>query len=69
MVVGFISTSPSEIVGNSSGNPPAAHTPRLTASATWRRCALQVVSSLQELQIPTTGFPSKTWPVKPSARR
>jgi hypothetical protein len=33
MVVGFISTSPSEIVGNSSGKPPADHTPRFTASA------------------------------------
>ena len=30
-------TSPSEMVGNSSGNPPASHTPRFTASATWRR--------------------------------
>jgi hypothetical protein len=34
IVVGFISTSPSEIVGNSSGNPPADSTPRFTASAT-----------------------------------
>jgi hypothetical protein len=29
--------SPSEMVGNSSGRPPACHTPRLTASATSRR--------------------------------
>ena len=34
MVVGFMRTSPSEMVGNSSGKPPADHTPRLTASAT-----------------------------------
>jgi hypothetical protein len=34
IVVGFISTSPSEMVGNSTGKPPALHTPRLTASAT-----------------------------------
>ena len=34
IVVGFIRTSPSEIVGNSSGKPPAERTPRLTASAT-----------------------------------
>jgi hypothetical protein len=34
MVVGFMSTSPSEIVGNSRGKPPALHTPRFTASAT-----------------------------------
>ena len=57
MVVGFISISPSEMVQNSSGNPPASHTPRLTASATWRKCALQLLSSLQELQMPITGLP------------
>ena len=57
MVVGFMYCSPSEITGNSSGKPPAAHTPRLTASATWRRCALQLFSSLKELQIPMTGLP------------
>ena len=60
--------SPSEIVGNSSGNPPADHTPRLTASATWRRWALQLVSSDQELQIPITGLPENTLPGKPSER-
>jgi len=32
MVVGFMSISPSDMVGNSSGNPPARQTPRLTAS-------------------------------------
>ncbi len=37
MAVGRISDSPSDIVGNSSGNPPACQTPRLTASATPRR--------------------------------
>src|SRR5438105_1718579 len=58
MVVGFIRASPSEIVGNSSGKPPADHTPRLTASATWRRCALQFVSSDHELAMPITGRPS-----------
>ena len=67
MVVGFISTSPSEIVGNSSGKPPADHTPRFTASATWRRCALQLVSSDHELAMPITGRPSKTTSLKPSA--
>ena len=56
MVVGLMNISPSEMVGNSSGNPPAAHTPRLTASATVRRCALQLFSSLQELQMPMTGL-------------
>src|SRR5208337_621283 len=68
MVVGFISISPSDIVQNSRGNPPASHTPRFTASATWRRCALQLFSSLQELQMPITGFPSNTRSLKPSAR-
>ena len=37
MVVGFMNISPSEMVGNSSGTPPAAQTPRLTASATCLR--------------------------------
>src|SRR5690242_4409361 len=68
MVVGFISISPSEMVGNSSGKPPASQTPRLTASATVRRWALQLLSSLQELQIPITGFPSNTRRLKPSER-
>ena len=37
IVVGFIRGSESEITGNSSGNPPARQTPRLTCSATVRR--------------------------------
>ena len=60
MEVGRMNISPSEMVGNSKGNPPAAHTPRFTASATCRRWALQLLSSLQELQMPITGLPSKT---------
>jgi hypothetical protein len=69
MVVGFIRISPSEITGNSSGKPPALHTPRFTASASWRRWALQLLSSDHELQIPTTGRPSNTASEKPSALR
>ena len=69
MVVGFMRISPSEITGNSSGKPPALHTPRLTASATCRRCALQLFSSDHELQMPITGRPSKTASLKPSAFR
>ena len=65
--VGRMKGSPSEMVGNSSGKPPAAHTPRLTASATCRKCALQLLSSDQELQIPITGLPSNTDCGKPSA--
>jgi hypothetical protein len=60
IVVGSMNISPKEMVGNSSGMPPAASTPRFTAVATSRRCALQLVSSLHELQMPTTGFPSNT---------
>ena len=36
MAVGRSSVSPKAIAGNSSGKPPACHTPRLTDSAT--RC-------------------------------
>ena len=68
MVVGRMNVSPSEIVGNSNGTPPAAHTPRFTASATSRRWRLQLFSSLQELQMPMIGFPWKTSEAKPSAR-
>ena len=68
IAVGRMTGSPSDIVGNSSGNPPACQTPRLTASATPRRCELQGVSSDQLLAIPMTGRPSKTSGVNPSAR-
>src|SRR6266496_5460081 len=67
IVVGFMRISPSEMVGNSRGNPPALHTPRLTASATWRRCELQLVSSDQELAMPMTGRPSNMTSLHPSA--
>src|SRR5437773_7926549 len=60
IAVGFIKTSPREMVGNSRGKPPALHTPRLTASATCLRWALQLVSSDHELAMPITGRPSKT---------
>src|SRR6266705_814009 len=59
IAVGFMRISPSEMVGNSRGKPPALQTPRFTASATCLRCALQWVSSDQELAIPITGRPSK----------
>ncbi len=61
-------TSPNEMVGNSNGNPPAAITPRFTASATVRKCALQLVNSLQELQMPMTGLFWKKSEEKPSER-
>ena len=68
MVVGRMNISTSEMVGNSSGKPPAAHTPRFTASATVRKWTLQLFSSLQELQIPMTGLFWNTSAVKPSER-
>src|SRR5918994_452992 len=57
MVVGFISDSPSDVTGNSRGNPPACSTPRFTDSASPRRWTLQLTSSLQLLQMPMTGRP------------
>src|SRR4029450_9596147 len=60
MAVGRMLDSPVDITGNSTGRPPASHTPRLTGSAMVRRCALQGVSSDQVLQMPTTGRPSNT---------
>jgi hypothetical protein len=65
MVVGRISGSPNDIVGNSTGNPPACQTPRFTASATSRRWALHGVSSDQLLAMPITGRPSNTSGPKP----
>ena len=59
--------SPSEIVGNSSGSPPACRTPRLTASASPRKWRLQLTSSDQELQMPITGRPSSAAREMPSA--
>ena len=67
MAVGFMSASPSEITGNSKGIPPAMSTPRLTASATWRRWLLQLFNSLQLLAMPMTGRFSNTASEKPSA--
>jgi hypothetical protein len=60
IAVGRSIVSPSDITGNSSGNPPACHTPRLTDSAKRRRWALHGVNSDQVLQIPITGRPSNT---------
>ena len=69
MVVGFMNASPSEIVGNSSGSPPACSTPRLTAAARPRKCTLQLTSSLHELQTPTIGRPWIAACEMPSALR
>ena len=67
IVVGFIRFSPSEIVGNSSGRPPACKMPRFTDSASERKWRLQCTSSDQELQMPITGRPAKALREMPSA--
>src|SRR5688572_19579715 len=56
MAVGLIRVSPSDITGNSTGNPPASEMPRLTDSASSRKWPLHGVSSDQVLQIPITGL-------------
>src|SRR6266542_4481233 len=67
MALGFIRVSPSEIVGNSSGRPPASNTPRLTDSASARKWRLQLTSSDHELQMPITGRPTSALREMPSA--
>src|SRR5262249_23000920 len=68
IAVGFISVSPSEIAGNSTGRPPADSTPRLTASVIARKWRLQLTSSEKELQMPTTGRSAFQPPAKPPVR-
>ena len=61
MLVGFRNTSPSEIVGNARGSPPAASTPRSTAccsSGMWR---WQLLNSLGETAMPITGLASSSF--------
>jgi len=56
--VGSPNVSPSDMTGNSSGNPPASNHPFLTDSPL-PEMPIAGVSSLQVLQIPITGLPSK----------
>ena len=65
---GRMLVSPIDITGNSSGNPPASHTPFFTFCARSRKCALQGVSSDHVLQMPITGRPSNTSPGNPWLR-
>ena len=58
MLVGLRNTSPSEMVGNSIGSPPAASTPRLTASISSGKWRWQLLKPLAECAMPTTGFAS-----------
>ena len=48
-------TSPSEMVGKSSGRPPAAMTPRLTASTSSGKCRWQLLKPLADCAMPTIG--------------
>ena len=68
IVVGFVSISLSEIVGNSSASPPAACTPRLTAATRVSKWRLQLTNSECELAIPITGRPEMARSVSPSER-
>ena len=61
IAVGRKFDSPFENTGNSTGKPPASRMPRLTCSASLRKCALQGVSSDQVLQMPMMGLPWNSW--------
>ena len=55
MVVGCMKGSPSEIVGKASGSPPAAVTPRLTASISAGTVPWQLTRPLPVFTMPITG--------------
>jgi hypothetical protein len=54
-LVGLRNGSPSEMVGNWSGRPPAASTPRSTAAISSGSRRWQLLNPLAVLQMPTTG--------------
>ena len=55
MVVGCMKGSPSEMVGKARGSPPAATTPRETASISAGTVPWQLTSPLPVFAMPTTG--------------
>ena len=55
MLVGSRKTSPSEIVGKSTGSPPAAWTPRRTASISSGKWRWQLLKPLPESAMPMIG--------------
>ncbi len=57
-LVGLRNTSPSEMVGNSTGSPPAISTPRFTASMSSGKCRWQLLKPEALLAMPTMGRPS-----------
>ena len=60
MLVGLRNTSPSEMVGKMRGSAPAASTPRATASASSGMYLWQLLNSLGETAMPTTGLSSSS---------
>ncbi len=60
MVVGFISCSPSDIAGSSTGKPPASSTPRLMSSTRSGKWVWQVLRSFQVLTMPMIGRPANS---------
>ena len=55
MVVGFMKGSPSAMVGKASGSPPAASTPRFTASTSCGTVPWQLTRSPATEAMPITG--------------
>ena len=57
-LVGVRKTSPNEIVGKTIGNPPAASTPRFTASISSGKWRWQLLKPERVSAMPITGFAS-----------
>jgi len=57
-LVGLRNTSPNEIVGKTSGNPPAARTPRFTASISSGKWRWQLLKPDRVSAMPITGLAS-----------
>ena len=71
MLVGLRKTSPSEITGNSSGSPPAASTPRFTASISSGTPRWQLLKPLAVAVMPMIGLPSNSreYPIERAKER
>ena len=59
-LVGLRNTSPSEIVGNLSGKPPSASTPRSTAAISSGKCRWQLLKPEDVSAMPITGRASRS---------
>ena len=69
MLVGLRKTSPSEIVGKSSGKPPAARTPRFTASTSSGMYRWQLLKPLGDCAMPDHGLARAAPRIAPSIAR